>query len=442
MGSAQPVWLADDDEACFNFNTPASWQDDPENRPGYSSEPKPSAGAAQASEQPSADGSMSVRVVSIGDFIAVNEAGAEPLVGVPGAVVIPEGGDVMIYGQAGTGKTTLEVDFACHLAGGDDWLGIPITRPLRVLLAENEGPRPLLREKLRQKMAGWQGSAIGDRIQVVEEPWAWIRFNDRAGREALAKIIRDEQIDVVCIGPVTAVGMEAAGTLQDVRAFTSLINEVRQLSGRRVTFVLIHHENKGGTVSGAWEGVGDTLIHVSLVGRGNTQLRFQKVRWSSTHHATSLQLTWVEPDGFTVANKPVFDPDALAGQILAHIAEHPGIGWSRVEEATPGIAKATRKEIRDRLLGSGAIVNLGRDEDDREALLDHIPERKPARLYTSDDPSLGHLRRAPGATATNADKTRQLHLRRAPGLNRRSGVGAADPYSESDLWDDELGGAA
>ena len=40
--------------------------------------------------------------------------------------LIPEGGDVMVYGDGGAGKTTLCLDLACHLAAGDDWLGIPV----------------------------------------------------------------------------------------------------------------------------------------------------------------------------------------------------------------------------------------------------------------------------------------------------------------------------
>ena len=46
----------------------------------------------------------------------------------------------MVYGDGGAGKTTLCLDLACHLAGGDEWLGIDVAAPLSVLLIENEGP--------------------------------------------------------------------------------------------------------------------------------------------------------------------------------------------------------------------------------------------------------------------------------------------------------------
>ncbi len=46
------------------------------------------------------------RVVSLGDFVAVEEAGAEALVGDGESALIPAGGDVMFYGDGGAGKTT------------------------------------------------------------------------------------------------------------------------------------------------------------------------------------------------------------------------------------------------------------------------------------------------------------------------------------------------
>ena len=50
--------------------------------------------------------------------------------------------------------------------------------------------------------------------------------------------------------------MEELGTLQQVRDFMADVAKFRERSGRRLTVILIHHENKGGAVSGAWEGAG------------------------------------------------------------------------------------------------------------------------------------------------------------------------------------------
>jgi hypothetical protein len=375
-------------------------------------------------------GPFDIRVVTLAEFTAVDEPGAEPLVGDEENNLIPEGGKVMAYGDGGAGKTTLTIDLGLHLAAGDDWLGLTIQRQARVLFVENEGPRPLFRAKLRRKLAGWKGSPLGDRVHVLEEPWARFSFAEDDDRAALADVIREREIDVVIIGPVTAAGMLAAGTIQEARAFGDLVDLVGVLSGRRVTFILIHHENKTGTVSGAWEGVGDTLLHVTGQGHGRTRLFIQKARWSSAHHATTMQLLWADGDGFELEEKPELDEEQLARQILAVVAGDPGIGWGSVEKATPGVARQTRKDVRDRLLRDGEIVNVGKGDDGHGAVLDHVPERHKACLYLPDDPTITHLRPEPGAAAAQTAPARaagqKLALRPAPQLLEAQGVGAAD----------------
>jgi hypothetical protein len=104
-----------------------------------------------AEDPRAAEAAEELVVASLDGFIGVDEPGAEALLGDEDGALIPAGGDVMVYGDGGAGKTTLAVDLAFHWAAGDDWLGIPVPRPVSVLLIENEGPRALLRKKLRRK---------------------------------------------------------------------------------------------------------------------------------------------------------------------------------------------------------------------------------------------------------------------------------------------------
>jgi hypothetical protein len=339
--------------------------------------------------------------VTLDDFVAVEEPGASALVGDEDGAVIPEDGDVMFYGDGGAGKTTLAVDLGCHLAAGDDWLGLPVARQARVLIVENEGPRPLFRRKLRRKRDSWAGSPIGDRIVVLERPWGRLSFADPECRNAFAAAIRDHKIDVAIVGPVTRSGMNEAGTLQEVRDFMALVAAVREQAGRRVAFVLVHHENKGGQVSGAWEGAGDTLFHVQGQGHGRTRLHVQKARWSSAHHATTLYLVWSDGDGFALEDKPELDDNALADLIIAAITENPGAGWTKVEAAVRGTRNDRKRAVRDGLLRDGRILNVVK-QDGVEVALDHCPERSPARLYLPEDPTISHLRPGRGADGAQA----------------------------------------
>jgi hypothetical protein len=376
-----------------------------------------------------------LHVVTLPEFASTDEPGADALLGASGEALIPQDGDVMVYGDGGAGKTTLSIDAAFHLAAGDDWLGIPVNRPLRLLLIENEGPRPLFRAKLRRKLEHWHGSPIDDRLLVLEAPWATVSFADEQSREALASAIRDHHTDIVIVGPVTRSGMDEAGTLQQVRDFMGLVGQARQLAERHVTFILIHHENKGGKVSGAWEGAGDTLLHVQAQGHGRTRVYIQKSRWSSAHHATTLNLIWTDGDGFEVEEKDELNDTTLAELITAYISDHPGSGWKAVEQATPGVNASRRRQVRDGLLQARQIVNVAKF-DGSDVILDHCPERKQARLYQADDPTIQHLRPDPDAVRTQTASAwgagNNTHLRPASRLIGDADVDAVAAPPEND----------
>jgi hypothetical protein len=342
-----------------------------------------------------------VRIVSLDTFADTPEEGAAALLGTNEDVVFGADSDGMFYGDGGAGKTTMTIDLGLHLAAGDDWLGIAVPRPLRVLFIENEGPRPLFRAKLRRRRNAWAGSDLGGRIVVLEDPWGKFTYAKEAWREALAEAIREDEIDVVICGPPVSAGMEAAGTLQDVRAFLDLVGLVRQLAGRPFLSLLIHHENKGGQVSGAWEGAGDTLLHVSAQGRGRVRLHVQKARWAPETHGTTLHLVWADGESFEVEESDELDDEALAELIVAFVSENPGTGWTRVQEATPGVRAERRRTIRDRLLAAGTIVNVAKIDGVQTAIAE-VPERRSASLYRADDPTIAHLRPDPDADGTQA----------------------------------------
>jgi hypothetical protein len=341
--------------------------------------------------------------VTLEEFIAEDEPGGEALLGTADQAVIPEGGDVMVYGDGGAGKTTLVNDGLCHLASGDEWLGIPVAKKVRILVVENEGPRQLFRRKLRRKAEGWTGSPLEGRITIFQKPWARLSIGVKEHREWLAGYVRDHQIDLIVFGPLTASGMDEAGTLQDTRAFAALLDEIRAAAGRTITFVVIHHENKGGKVSGAWEGVGDTLIHVRSLGPGKTQVFFQKARWSSEWHRKKLDLDWADAEAFTITETPELTDEDVAEQIVAYVSEHPDTGWGKVEEAVKGVQDQRRRNIRDGLLAKGKLVNRTKD-----GLSSEVPERTAAHLFIADDPAIQHLRPGPDADGTQTEEQIEL----------------------------------
>jgi hypothetical protein len=294
-------------------------------------------------------------VVPLAEFAGRHEASADPLYGTPEETVVAAGGRIFFYGDGGTSKTTVSVDAAAHGASGTAWLGIAVPRPLRFLVIENEGPRGKFREKLERKQSTWTGPPFAHNVFVLEEPWARFSFAIEPHRVQLAAFVREHEIDVVMANPVAEIGHEGGGTPDDVSRFGALADSFIRLAGRPVALWLVHHENKGGDVSGAWERWPDTLVHVRLEGREKSVLHWRKVRWSSELHNTRMTLRWltesagfaVEDAGENTAIKKAAEIEQATAWIVDHVTAHPGLARSKIEEAYHDAHNGGRNRARE-----------------------------------------------------------------------------------------------
>lgn len=305
------------------------------------------------------DPNLGLRIVSLEDFAAVDEASAEPLLGDEETTVLSLGGMLVLYGDGGAGKTTLELDLICHLASGTSWQGLASARPCRVLIIENEGPRGMFRKKVRAKLADWKGASLLGNVFVLEDPWAVFSFARDAFLEQLRSIVTENAIDIVAAGPVNRLGIQGGGTPEEVGAFMGHIEILRTQLDRPLAVIFAHHENKAGDVSGAWEGVPDTLAHVQALGHGRTRVKWQKVRWGPKLHGTHWELTWAEGETFERLEKPEAKSDAeVEDEMIAYVYEHPLTPWRPVRDAVDGQVERLTK-IRDRLLAQKLLTNQG-----------------------------------------------------------------------------------
>jgi hypothetical protein len=310
----------------------------------------------------------------ISAFAAVDEPSSAPLaIDEEGGSIIPSDGFVLIYGDGGAGKTTLSLDLVCHLAAGKTWLGlIEPKRPLRVALIENEGPRAMFRLKLRDKLAtGWD---LDNQIIVLEEPWQGIDLRNDQQRDDLVRTLDRHKIDLLVAGPLSRLGMEGGGTLDEIAAFSGHLTDIQRRMSTPLTVLLIHHENRAGRISGAWEGIPDTLVHITAQGHGHTRVYWQKLRWSSHLHGKTLNLTWAPGQSFEIEDKPVLDDNNIADMILQCVHEHPGIAWGKVQIQVKGVRTEQLARVRDRLLKAGKLANQGTERSFKLYLGEERPE--------------------------------------------------------------------
>jgi hypothetical protein len=289
---------------------------------------------------------------SFSEFLAHDYPKAEPLLGAPGAIFLARGSLFMVYGADGSAKSTWSVDGIVHLAAGVRWLGIPVPRPVRICVIENEGPPDLFQQKLAAKLAGWEGPDPSPNLFAFRGPWGEFSFADPGARAALGEFCDEHDIDVVMANPTLGLGVAASGRPDETQQFVDWLVECGLKRER--AFWLLHHENKAGQISGDWGRHPDTKVQLQQDGnRPRTKLEWAKTRWAtlpSETMAKAVMLEWVvETQGYTVTElDTVGASDAeLEERIVAFLAEHP---WSTTRAVWDGVS-GTNERIRKLLEG-------------------------------------------------------------------------------------------
>jgi hypothetical protein len=274
---------------------------------------------------------------------------AEPLLGEAGTIYLAAGSLLLVYGAEGSGKSTWTVDAVAHLAAGIPWLGIPVPRPVRFVVIENEGPPGLFQAKLAAKASSWDGPAWTDNVTVYAAPWGGFSVADPDARAALAAHCDEHTIDVVVANPTLGLGVAGSGRPDETQQFMDWLVQCGLKSTR--AFWLLHHENKAGQISGDWGRHPDTKVQLQLDGnRPRTKLVWEKTRWASLPadgHPKAVMLDWVPAtQGYTVVELDTVGAtdDELRARIDAFLAEHPWSSTTAIETHVKG-TNARKREL-------------------------------------------------------------------------------------------------
>jgi hypothetical protein len=237
------------------------------------------------------------------EFVEQHVEAPPPLWGDEETTVIPAGGICLLAGRPGSGKTTLVLDLACHLAAGESWppakngnehAPVPFAapKPLRIALVENEGPQEMFRDKLATKLRafphhiGRVDDSSGGCLSIQAWRWGAFSFADRDAHAVAIRELDEQQIDLVIGDPLATLGPEGVGSPAETRAFVQLLRPLGL--GRSRAFLFLHHfrervertEDELSRISGAWGGHLDTLITLSAMGNvDQARLAWPKLRW-------------------------------------------------------------------------------------------------------------------------------------------------------------------
>jgi hypothetical protein len=288
------------------------------------------------------------------EFAAREFPVAEPLLGEPGHILLAVGSLLMVYGADGCGKSTWTVDGIVHLAAGEDWLGIPVPRPARVCIIENEGPPSLFQQKLADKIDGWEGQDPTGSLFVFTGPWGEFSFADPDARAALNDFCDQHRIEVVAANPTLGLGVSASGRPDETQQFVDWLVECGLKQHR--AFWLLHHENKAGQISGDWGRHPDTKVALARDGNHQrTKLDWAKTRWATIDPEKKMvMLEWVtDTQGYTVTDLTAVGAteDELDEGIVEYLTAHPWASTRLVQANVKGADKRIAYRLKKGLEG-------------------------------------------------------------------------------------------
>lgn len=289
------------------------------------------------------------------DFIEQELGRIEPLVGTEDDALLMPGSLAILAGVGGAGKTTLALHAIAHWAAGVPWFGIPTTRPLKLVVIENEGPHDPFVKKVRDFARRWKncpccdvehgdGGDFIDNCLFLDAPWGHFSFEDTGLAEELRGTVKEFSGDLVVANPLGRLGMKGAGTPEDTRAFLQLLFNAG-LNEDYGALLLHHftkavHKNDVDKLSGDWGPHPDTILLLEPEAERRSKLVFGKIRWGDQGRAP-LILDWLDdpegPIGYRGESAPQgVTNDDMYERIDRYLLEHPGANMTAVRSGVQG----------------------------------------------------------------------------------------------------------
>jgi AAA domain len=299
------------------------------------------------SEKGDGPGAPAPFALPLGDFVADKRGAPKPLLGTEDDCILPEHGLGLLIAKGGKGKTTFCVEFALHLASGEDYLGLPVERALNVLMIENEGPREPFRRKLERRLEAWSPQLKGE-IYVHDQNWGHARLDLPEFVARLNAFCEEHDVHLVIGDPLDSLGMDGEGSPSETRAMVDRFKAAGLFSAR--AWFLPHHGRKESVqdaideASGAWGGRPDAMLGLEKRKDNQARLSFAKVRWQARERGSYLLDFDPETESFTFVKEEEGEERDYAIEIEDHltgrapetareIATEIGASREKVEEA-------------------------------------------------------------------------------------------------------------
>lgn len=278
------------------------------------------------------------------EFIAETSADREWFIGGH----IPKGTTICLFADGGTGKTLLSYDLAKAIALGTHWNGFKASQG-RVLIVQSDESDMDTREHLAT--AGFN-NLPPDMVHILTK-WQFSQMKH------LEKMIDELGIEFIIIDSLTSCNRIEAENEKDA-SYAAPLYDLRDIASKRgCTFLILHHENKGGGARGT-TAIRNNVSEVWRLRKGEkvenllpTQriLEFDKSR-SSLYGSVKLELnvedySWMHLGEVGQDETPV-GKLPLSARLLNYLETNRGVRFEP-EELTHEFTGSTKDAIRKAL---------------------------------------------------------------------------------------------
>lgn len=165
-----------------------------------------------------------------------------------GARWLCRGGSALLVGPSGVGKSSLTMQVACLLATGSPIFGIPVVRPLKVLVVQAENDEGDLAEMLAGVRDGLNLGEFADDAEValLKRNLVFVRDTTHTGArfvDAAHRLIERHKPDIVFLDPLLSfVGGDISKQEVCSAFLREGLNPIAEATG--VCWICVHHTGK------------------------------------------------------------------------------------------------------------------------------------------------------------------------------------------------------
>ncbi|MFZ5447889.1 MAG: DnaB-like helicase N-terminal domain-containing protein [Thermodesulfobacteriota bacterium] len=200
-----------------------------------------------------------------------------------GAGIMPQGSGVFLTGDSGIGKSLLTLELAVKLSEGVDLWGLPVKRPIKVLIVQAENPDHSMQFRLKRIISGLS-LAQAPRLFLTPSDLR-LNLSQPKNRNTLKDLISRTEAELVILDPLISYHATPENDNSQMRSFLDSLTDISRSSG--AAWLLVHHHGRpqdgesrfrGASAIKDWADSFLTLAHKTSRDRTLLELTFAKIR--------------------------------------------------------------------------------------------------------------------------------------------------------------------